>query len=63
MSKFITTRFIVPTSNAYERLFFSAGFANGDRRKGILPANFEIHIFLHVNSALWSLEDVNKIGL
>lgn len=34
-----------------------------ERRKGILPSNFEMLPLFYLNSALWSLEDVIKIVL
>ncbi len=49
---YMNTRFILPTSDICERLLSKAGYALNDRRKGILPCNFEIQIFLHVNHSL-----------
>jgi len=60
-SEYIDTRFIVPTSNMCERLFSKAGYALNDRRKRLSPMNFEWQIFLHANSNLWSLRDVDKL--
>ncbi len=40
-AKYITTRFILSTSNISERMFSRAGDALSDRRKRILPSNFE----------------------
>jgi len=60
-SKYVDTRFIVPTSNLCERLFSKAGYVLSDRRRGLLPSNFEMQLFLHFNSRLWSIEDVHDI--
>lgn len=55
------TRFIVPTSNVCERFFSTAGHALSDRRKSILPSNFEAQLFLNFNWSLWGIEDVNGV--
>ncbi len=49
-NSYMDTRFILPTSNICERLFSKAGFALGNRRKSILPSNFELQVFLHMNT-------------
>lgn len=54
-------RYILPTSNLCERLFSKAGYVHSDRRKRILPLHLEQQIFLHVNSDLWSISDLNKL--
>ncbi len=58
---YMDTRFILPTSNICTRLFSKAGYALHDRRKGILPCNFQMQIFLHVNHSLWNISDVRSI--
>ncbi len=58
---FMDLRCIRPTSTLRERLFFVAGYALNDRLKRILPMNFERQIFLHANSDLWDISDVNDI--
>ncbi len=55
-------KFLVPTSNMCERIFSIAGHAISDRRERILPANFEMYIFLHFNRDFWGLEDVNNVS-
>ncbi len=59
--KYLDLRFILPTSNICERLFFVAGFAMSSRRSSISPANFEKQMLLCANSCLWSIQDVNII--
>ncbi len=54
-------RFLLPTSNACERLFSRAGYVLGDRRQSIHPANFEQQMFLFANSHLWGIEDVKAV--
>eukprot|EP00171_Calliarthron_tuberculosum_P021824 IDg21824t1 len=58
---FLDVRFIVPTSNICERLFSTAGNTLRDRRKSISPMNLEIQLFLHINSDLWGISDVNTV--
>lgn len=58
-STYTDLRYILPTSNICERLFSTAGYALNDRRRGVLPVNFERQIFLHANSHLWGISDVN----
>ncbi len=53
-------RFLLPTWNLCERFFSIAGHTLGDRRQNILPSNFEMQLFLYMNSSLWGLEDVNR---
>lgn len=60
-SNYLDTRFLVPTSNLCERLFSISGYALTNRRRGILPHNFESQIFLHVNHGFWSIEDIKQI--
>ena len=61
-SVYMDLRFIQPTSNMCERLFSVAGFALNDRRKCILPMNFERQIFLHANSEFWKISDINELA-
>ena len=60
-SQYLDLRFMVPTSNLCERLFSKAGYSLGNRRGNILPTSFEEQIFLHVNSKMWSIDDVNTL--
>lgn len=61
ISKHADTRFIVPTCNVCEKLFSFAGYALGDRGKGLLPANFEMLLFFHFNAHLWRIQDIQDI--
>ena len=58
---YVDTSFIVPTSNLCEQFFSVAGYSLSDRRKGLslVPRNFEMQMFLHVNDMLWSISDMN----
>lgn len=58
---YIDTRFILPTSNLVESFFSRSGYAFSDRRRSLLPANFEAQMFLYANSSLWNVDDVSKI--
>lgn len=58
---YVDMRFILPTSNLCERLFSIAGYAMSDRRKNMLPANFESQLFLHINARLWGIQEVHEI--
>lgn len=60
-SKYIDLRFILATSNIFERLFSAAGFALTDHRQRLLPANFECQMYLHVNIDLWDISDVHEL--
>lgn len=61
-TKYIDIRFLLPTSNLCERLFSKAGYAFNERRRGILPSNFESQIFLNLNRDLWSAEDIPRLS-
>ena len=54
-------RFILPTSNLCERLFSTARHALPERRKSMLPYNFEMQLFLHANKHIWDMSDVNAV--
>ncbi len=60
---YLDTRFLVPISNICERLFSTVGYAFSQRRKGMNPVNLEWQLFLHFNSDLWGVMDVNKLLL
>lgn len=60
-SLYMDTRFLLPTSNMCERFFSIAGYALSNRRKGLLPSNFEAQLFLCVNRDFWGIEDVREI--
>lgn len=62
INAYMNTRFILPTSNVSDRRFSMVGYAFGDRRKGTLPANFEMPFFLRANSDLWGVSDVQYIS-
>ncbi len=53
-------RFVARTSNMCERVFSISGYALDDRRRGIIPTNFEIQMFRHANSHVWGIDDVNE---
>ena len=57
-SDFLDFRFMLPSSNICER-FFSIALSN--RRKSILPCNFEQQMFLHSNYHLRSIKGINEI--
>ncbi len=57
--KYMDLRFVTPTSNMCERLFSISGYALDNRRRGIIPANFEKQMFLHANSHVWGIDGVN----
>lgn len=54
------TQFLLPTSNLCETFFSKAGYALGDRRRGIQPQNFEQQLFIHANAKFWGLQQVMK---
>ena len=60
-SKYLDVRHIFPTSNICERTFSVANNVLGERRRAILPVNFEMQMSLKFNSSLWSFEDIDKI--
>ena len=60
-NQYLDTRFLVPTSNVYERLFSQVGYTLSSRRKGITPLNLESQIFLYLNGDLWSRFDVHQL--
>ena len=51
---YVNAAFILSTSNFCERLFFKAGYTQGDRlsRKSLIPTYFKAQLFLHFNSDL-----------
>jgi hypothetical protein len=51
--KYLDLRFIRPTSNICERQFSISGFALTKHRKGLLPVNLEMQLFLHANALHW----------
>ena len=60
-SNYLDLRFILATSNICERLFSVAGYTLSDRRKSLLPVNFEIQLFLNVNARFWSIADIYEL--
>lgn len=62
-SSYLSLDFILPTSNICERLFSKAGYAIGDRRKALIPQNFESQIFLHSNADLWGVSDLSDLHI
>lgn len=61
ISKYMDTRFVVPTSNAVERLFSMVGYAFSDMRQRLLPVNLEMQVFLKSNKHLWNEALVSQI--
>lgn len=60
-TSYIELRFILPNTNVCERIFSVAGHAMSDRRKRILPSNFECQLFLNFNHRLWGLKEISEI--
>ena len=58
---YLDTRFLLPTSNIFERFFSISGFALTNRRKGLLPSNFGSQLFLCLNRDFWGIDDVRDI--
>ena len=54
------TEFITPASNIPERFFSKAGYAYNDYRKSMMPANVEMHFFLHYNHKFWDINAVKE---
>jgi hypothetical protein len=52
--------FIAATSVVCEWFFSMVGYTLDDRRKGLLPKNLEMQLFLKVNSAFWDVEKFFK---
>ena len=52
---------IPPTSDCVERFFSQAKLIRTDRRKSLLPVNFEMILFLKLNAGLWGIETVSKV--
>lgn len=61
-ASYLDLRFTLPTSNVCVRLFSKAGHVLGDRRKRLIPANFEQQMFLNANSDLRSVKDINNLA-
>ncbi len=59
---YLDTPFLVPTSDICECLFSTDGYVFSQRRKGMNPVNLESQLFLHFNSDLWEMMDVNKLS-
>ena len=59
-SKFLSPKFILPTTNIVERLFSLAGVAFNEHRRSLLPANLEMQLFLKINSAFWDVAAVSE---
>ena len=59
-SKYLSTKFLLPTSNILERFFSKADYAFSDYRQRLLPQNLEMQLFLNVNSRFWDEKTVSK---
>jgi hypothetical protein len=53
--KYMSPKFIPPTSNCCERFFSKAGYALNKKRRALLPVNLEAQLFLHVNHRYWNI--------
>jgi len=60
-TRYVDTRFLLPTSNCCERLFSEAGHILNEKRRGMLPANFENQMYLKQNREFWGLSEVMKV--
>ena len=60
-ARYMDLSFVIPTSNLCERFLSKSGYALSDCQKGILPANFENQLLLHVNFDNWSIDDINAL--
>lgn len=60
VSLYTAMRFLLSTSNMFERLFSAIGHILNDRRRSLTLANLESLIFSPHND-FWSVRDVNKI--
>ncbi len=60
-AKYTAARFILSTSDLFERFFSKAGFAYGEHWQSLLPVNLEIQLFLKCNQSLGNEETVSKI--
>ncbi len=59
--QYMNLNFLFPTSNLCERFFSRAGYALTDRRERLSPRNFELEMFLHINSRFWDVDDVQTL--
>lgn len=61
-SEYLDLRFVLLNPNICERPFSMYGYAMSERRKAMLPANFETQIFLYINCEHWGLPEVHFIA-
>ena len=59
--KYVSCKFLLPTSNVLERFFSSAGFAYDELRQNLLPMRLEQQLFLKYNKKHWDLSTVNDL--
>ena len=60
-SRYIDTRFLIPTTNHVERLFSMSKRVFSSKRRSLLPRTLEALVFLKQNRPLWNLSMVSSI--
>jgi hypothetical protein len=55
-NKYLSLKFIIPTTNKAERLFSQCSYVLPRERRSMLPVNFEMIIFLKINRSYWNIE-------
>jgi len=60
-SKYVDTRFVVPTSNDVERLFSLCKRIYSPLRRNLAPKTLEMLVFLKTNRNLWDLDLVSDV--
>lgn len=60
VAKYCELRFLLPTSNVCERLFWKVGHVFNDRCRSFNPANLESKIFLHANGDMLGVSDLTN---
>lgn len=60
-SQYRDIRSMLLTFNIYKRMFSIAGLALTNRRRGILPHNYKIQLFLCMNQNFWEIMNIKKI--
>ena len=59
--KYISCKFLLPTSNILARFFSSAGYAFDELGQNLTPYKLELQLFLKFNKRFWDLSVVNDI--
>lgn len=55
------TRYLLPISNVYERIFSIAGHALTNCHRELPLSNFESQLFLYINFKYWGVEEAKRI--